>query len=460
MATKAKEKPELNDLASPLMDDVSEMDDIPTVFTSTKTNKTLKCLERISKICGYANAPMGFRGVVGFYIILMNILVIQQTFGQHVGYCVYLNLYLIIIQLESLAIFIFGVILLNNQFLKELFQHLSIIGETNAWLIVKKETIIAILWISINYGSGYIGINDGGHGATVDGINDIWAFLWYYSCITDFIKYIACFVSILLIRTYFNTFPFKLQWIRIKLDVMRRNTFYNDIEKENVSQYEMEMLNNNRSRSSVFRPNLARSSINSSLPINRLPSQSNNPALGGHQRRKTYITKSEITHFEFKHEFQKILYLYRNLCNKLKFFVVIYLILNSLCFIFVSITMIKLSSSSECNINSKYYVHYVLELIMYFLGWIAIIIPFAENHRLLRSFSRDVIATKVMDDPFDQILIQQYLNSCVEASPFSIGYMTPTYFRIFTVLYAVFIIVGGQLISFYHVDSVSSNNSN
>ena len=171
-----------------------------------------------------------------------------------------------------------------------------------------------------------------------------------------------------------------------------------------------------------------------------------------HQRRKTYITSTEVTHYEFKHEFQKILHSYRHLCNKLSLFVGIYLFVNSLCFIFVSITIIKLSSSSECNINGKYYVHYILELVLYFLGWIAIIIPFAENHRLLRSFTRDIIATKVFNNQLDQILIQQYLQSCVDASPFSVGYINPTYSRIFLIFHAVFIIVGGQLISFYHLE--------
>lgn len=419
----------------------------------------------------------------------MNILVVQQTFGQHDGYCVYLNLYLIIMQVESLAIFIFGAIHIDHKFMKELFQHLSIIGIEKSSKLIRREIYVAFLWIATNYISGYIGITDGGFGATVHGINDTWAFLWYYSCITDFIKYISCFASICLIRLYFNTFPSKLEWIRKRLDVLRRNTYYPEanmpkkainldkkIEIAHISQYELEMMSDNGSdhlepnekngqheirsnRSSVFRPNLNTSLQNDHLVIPLQASMRSN--VGGttgntgyrsqHRRRKTYITKSEITHYEFKHEFQKILYLYRNLCSKLKFFVVTYLVLNSLCFIFVSITIIKLSSSSECNINSKYYVHYILELILYFLGWIAIIIPFAENHRLLRSFTRDVIATKVFNNQLDQILIQQYLQSCVEASPFSVGYINPTYSRIFIIFYAVFIIVGGQLISFYHV---------
>lgn len=38
------------------MDDVSEMDDIPTNFTSTKDNSRFKYIELITKLSGYANS--------------------------------------------------------------------------------------------------------------------------------------------------------------------------------------------------------------------------------------------------------------------------------------------------------------------------------------------------------------------------------------------------------------------
>ena len=166
-----------------------------------------------------------------------------------------------------------------------------------------------------------------------------------------------------------------------------------------------------------------------------------------------YIVRLNISHFEFKKELETILFPYRNMCRSLRLFFLCNLILNGLCFVFVVITTIKGFVDHVCDAEDKYYLHYVTEMTVYFVGWVLLMIPLAENHRALRSLNRDVKARVVLHSPTAQLLVHQYLDSLVAASPFAIGYIAPTYSQLMAVFYVLTFVVGGQLISFFVYNS-------
>eukprot|EP01084_Bolivina_argentea_P091530 164767_1 len=306
--------------------------------------------------------------------------------------------------------------------------------------------------------------------------------------VLDFLRYIPSVILILLIRLYFSTFSSELTAFRQRHDIITRFEKLDDIPpqqsdiRKNISlvsnvtnvgsdiptepyqiiqndsnpnlnqidENKEQKTNHNEIPVDIQSSNLATNPKSSVGCINNRPRNLGSvdfPVNCG------YLVILDMTHYQFKNEMETIIFPYRNMARNFRIFFITYLTLNSLCFVFVLITTIKGFSSDECDANNVYYLHYVTEMTVYFVGWVSLMIPLAENHRKLRSLNRDVKSKIVFKNATEQILIHQYLDSIVSASPFAVGYIMPTYSKLGFVFYVLFSIVGGQLLSFFLYNS-------
>ena len=106
-----------------------------------------------------------------------------------------------------------------------------------------------------------------------------------------------------------------------------------------------------------------------------------------------------------------------------------------------------LGGSCKSTFDYYYYSHYSIELATFFIGWVFLVLPFCENHRLLSRFVRDIHCNDQMVNVNERIGISQYLESILEASPFSIYGTKATYSKFFWVLNIVFLTIGLNIIS-------------
>ena len=284
--------------------------------------------------------------------------------------------------------------------------------------------------------------------------------IYHFTDLLDFLRYTPSAILILLIRLYFTTFTAELTAFRQRNGIITRFEKADDIEVQQSLlgipdidygdgsvpvRHSLGSLQQNQNVNHVL--------ITPENGVERRHSDLNQFDMRDPQFSSPFIVRLNISHFEFKKELETILFPYRNMCRSLRLFFLCNLILNGLCFVFVVITTLESLVHHQCHAEDKYYLHYVTEMTVYFVGWVLLMIPLAENHRALRSLNRDVKARVVLQSSTEQVLVHQYLDSLEAASPFAIGYIAPTYYQLMLVFYVLTFVVGGQLISFFVYDS-------
>lgn len=405
--------------------------------------------------------------------------------------CHWLNDYVTLCFLDGFACYLFGVGIIDQHFILQISQHISslddryrefeanryqhrkksskthifsqhITGET----LLKQEILgISVLFLSAWLSTLFIWINDplNSDPFNLSNAQEIRSTINLATGFTDFLRYAPSAILVAFIRVYFRTFNAELTAFRQRYGIITRFEKLDDIEIQQSllrNPWSVGSLNDIKTGSGQINP----LNENDNPLIVNTPCRARDRTDLADQKQKDseyvtvdltgcspYIVRLDISHYEFKRQLETILFPFRNMCRKLRLFFLCNLVLNGLCFVCVVISTIQSIVGTKCDINSKrpYYLHYVTEMTVYFIAWVLLMIPLAENHRALRSLNRDVKAKIVMNSPTEQLLIHHYLDSMMDASPFAVGYIAPTYSQLIAVFYVLVVVVCGQLMSYF-----------
>ena len=402
--------------------------------------------------------------------------------------CIYLNIYVTLCQIEGLVCFLFGIWIINERFLYELSQHISFLNHQyhqmrerqsagyifsqyiTGQTLLKQELIIAACGLVAVWGTSLLVVFDG---SSFDSIfKDIIKIIVVGSDIFDVLRYTPTLVLIALIRIYFKTFSAELTAFRRRHGIITRFEATDEPQvHDSLIRIPIDSAVNNQRREW---------NISSSL---RIPKREHREQRLEHRKSTSaveqyavnemdafteyvimnlkdgspFVIRLNVTYYEFKNELETIIFPYRRMCRSMRHFFISYLILNTICFALMVVTTIKSITGHECDAcifcadgyHNTYYIHYVTEISVYFLGWVLLMIPLAENHLKIRSLQRDIQAKVVLESQNDQILIHQYLDSIISASPFCVGYLQPTYAKLLWVFNVVIFTVGTHVAALF-----------
>lgn len=226
--------------------------------------------------------------------------------------------------------------------------------------------------------------------------NQVWNYYVMIGNALDFIRYVPQVLHIALVRSFYVTFTVQIDKFRTRYRVSSRF----DLKTKNDAEEQESLLPN-------------------------------------------------ITANEFIADFEGVIKRYRLLSKQLAAWIAIYLLFNTISFVFFALATISYLVNGSCKdtFDYYYYAHYLIELATFFIGWIFLVLPFCENHRLLSRFVRDLQCSDQIKNVNERIAISQYLESNLEASPFSIYGTKATYSKFFWVLNIVFFTIGLNVIS-------------
>ena len=216
--------------------------------------------------------------------------------------------------------------------------------------------------------------------------------------VVDILRYISVFFVIAVIRIYFKSFKNQIIRFRDKYDIISRSPmkYYNSYINFKTSN---------------------RIDIDSNVFINHL---------------------------------ECILFKYRRLCNHFRSLISIYLFLNVTGFILIVFSTILgpfVSRDTNCNKMVYFLIHYIIEMLTFFVGWILLVIPLCENHILLENLSNDFKSKIRMNNLLHKIIIHDYFDSLLIYSPFAIKDIQPKYSKLVIMLYVIIFTVGFQIIN-------------
>ena len=137
--------------------------------------------------------------------------------------------------------------------------------------------------------------------------------------------------------------------------------------------------------------------------------------------------------------------------KRLIVWIFIFLIFNSLAFIFYLISVVSAFASTyanpeyihgDCdNTNNWYYAHYLAELVTFFISWIYLVLPFPMNKTIIDELCYDIMHS-IHDDCNEQLKLSMYLNALKMSSPFKLYGFELTYAKIITILSTVILTIG------------------
>lgn len=468
-----------------------------SIVNIVPSRETQKYIERLSIIGGFEGSHWLYKAIC---VIYMTALFSTSLLVLHHSVCIWLNIYVTLCQFDGLVCYLFGVKIIDQQFITQISQHISFLNDcyrdaqredeaadhmhrrrrgkshlftqyVTGQTLLKQEFIKIGALFLVAWCSSLIIVFDNPWRRHLDfsdsksAIKSMDHLIIVSTAFIDFLRYTPSAILILLIRLYFWTFSAELTEFRQRYGIITRFEKFEDIEVQQ-SLLGIRRMGTGSSPPRVHRNGSIQSIQNEFTSPNLkmvdidIVDEKQECLVNGNENThelfeenmtdsSPFIVQLNISHFEFKRELESILFPYRNMCRSLRLFFLCNLILNGLCFVFVVITTIKGFVDHVCDAEDKYYLHYVTEMTVYFIGWVLLMIPLAENHRALRSLNRDVKARVILQSPTAQVLVHQYLDSMEAASPFAIGYIVPTYSQLMLVFYVLTFVVGGQLISFF-----------
>eukprot|EP01084_Bolivina_argentea_P196428 336704_1 len=348
------------------------------------------------------------------------------------GYCWLLDICVLTFQIESLFLYVFAYKYINSSFINQVIESLTNIDINNEALnkiikeyqkqnntaisneetmtfdakrihervknlfpkngikIFQKQLKYCILLIIPAYLTGYIIVFEENQS------NSFWYYYVFVENALDFIRFIPQVLHIALVRSFYVTFNVELDKFRHKYNVLSRINMHEKTSENNGNQ----LLTN-------------------------------------------------ITCNDFITDFEGLIKKYRRLSKRLAAWIAIYLLFNTISFIFFALATLSALVNGPCNhtFDYYYYSHYLIELATFFVGWVFLVLPFCENHRLLSRFVRDFQCVNKIENVNERIAIHLYLESILEASPFSIYGTKATYSKFFWVLDIVFLTIGLNVVS-------------
>ena len=273
--------------------------------------------------------------------------------------------------------------------------------------------------------------------------------MWLTTDLLDFVRYIPVIIVIFIISIYLKTFDVNLQWFRGEFNYNIQRRFDKNI---NIID--------------------EKANINSHVSI---------------------YSHNEINYLEFKSKLEELLHPYRIASQKLLPFLSIYLILNVAAFLIFLISIVVNASNMNDNNHHAHsttstdsyndndgnksdsggkqflietqcwneigysYIHYICEFFASFIGWFYLSYLMTKNHNSLRSLQRDfkqkviIVAdnnNNINVGHVDQCLIENYLDCLVDASPFAIGYVQPSFAKLMLIIYVIFGVLGLDLFEY------------
>ena len=156
---------------------------------------------------------------------------------------------------------------------------------------------------------------------------------------------------------------------------------------------------------------------------------------------------------EFIYDLESICRSYRIVSSskELIAWIFIFLICNSLAFIFYLISVVSAFASTyanpeyihgDCdNTNNWYYAHYLAELFTFFISWIFLVLPFAMNNVIINELCHDIMHS-IHDNNNEKYSLSMYLNALKKSSPFNVYGFELSYAKIITILSTVILTIG------------------
>ena len=314
-----------------------------------------------------------------FLYLLLTTCINGYLIPEH-SICNFLALTVFSFQFESLVLYCFGYFILNSSFKEKFIKilsdpHLSRSGYCSKSSF-RKELLYTTLIMSFSYISGALIFWE--YDQKTNG-------RFYYASITnlfDVIRYLPQIVHIAVITVFYRAFLCQLEYLRNKYKIPSRKRIKNENEKREIQ-----------------------------------------------------INFDEITS-----EMREILFPYNVMMSKrsLTLWISAYMVLNVMTIVLFWASILSPDCSQKIggvSIINAYYIHYLAELIAYFVGWVFLVYPIYRCHAAFSSLVADIGECNVGNIEYNEYnAIMINLNGKVKHSPFSIGGWEVTLSRLLKVL--------------------------